>query len=332
MFQVFIRISFCYTDRLKKLLCCFRTSDSDYGDSKTVDSEYTTVFFDDATPNMPPLPEGINIMDTVCTDDIPLPPEINIDHHDNSSNSEHESPSNHKGGDKEKTTVSFAMKRKPGVIPAKSVFKAAEEEEKKLKLSFPKKKRVSEQKKLKDELEREKKMEEMNLEELYPSMPSADDKPQHRYPMKKFVKSDQMLGSSDKQQQGGPTNQQGNEIHTDSKQAKGPEEDSKASVLNTTASKPAIAKHDLLEFVNVTSLNDDRELSWPGEMVQYSHTVPSICFSCNPLSFDFSALSGKPQLLPNTITKKDKKKRKKKKGKGGKKSKKESQVKKNNCF
>lgn len=79
-----------------------------------------------------------------------------------------------------------------GPMPVKSVFKAAEEDEKKMKLSFPKRKKVSQRKKLKDELEEEKKkmeeekkkIEELNLEELYPSMPTAEDsKPHNRFPM-----------------------------------------------------------------------------------------------------------------------------------------------------
>ena len=41
---------------------------------KTVDADCTTVFYDEHTPDMPPLPVGVNIMDTVRPDAIPLPP------------------------------------------------------------------------------------------------------------------------------------------------------------------------------------------------------------------------------------------------------------------
>ena len=42
---------------------------------KTVDADCTTVFYDEHTPDMPPLPIGVNIMDTVRPDAIPLPPD-----------------------------------------------------------------------------------------------------------------------------------------------------------------------------------------------------------------------------------------------------------------
>ena len=44
---------------------------------KTVDADCTTVFYDEHTPDMPPLPVGVNIMDTVRPDAIPLPPDPN---------------------------------------------------------------------------------------------------------------------------------------------------------------------------------------------------------------------------------------------------------------
>ena len=164
----------------------------------TVDVDSTTIFFDDATPNMPPLPMVANIMDSVCPEEIPLPPDYTLlpdclppdsppgGPHSNSVLSPNASAA-------EKSTVSFALSKKSAnLIQGRSVFKASEEEERKARLPLLRKK--VHLKKL-VELKKEEPEKELSLEELYPSMPSSEDsKPQHRFPMKKFVKADQLLG------------------------------------------------------------------------------------------------------------------------------------------
>lgn len=79
----------------------------------------------------------------------------------------------------------------------------------------------------------------------------------------------------------------------------------------------------LLSFVDVLTADEEKTLEWPAEMIQLTNKSPRICFSCNPLYFDFGLLTGKPSRVSTTTTtttaetisthkKKEKRKRKKK--------------------
>ena len=73
----------------------------------------------------------------------------------------------------------------------------------------------------------------------------------------------------------------------------------------------------LLSFVEVATANEERTLQWPAEMIQVTSGASRLCFSCNPLYFDFGLLTGRPSKVTTASTKsshkkKDKKKKRKK--------------------
>ncbi|KAK2166925.1 hypothetical protein LSH36_33g00013 [Paralvinella palmiformis] len=90
----------------------------------------------------------------------------------------------------------------------------------------------------------------------------------------------------------------------------------------------------LLSFVDVLTANEEKSLQWPAEMIQLTLKSPRICFSCNPLYFDFGLLTGKPpKPCGGTVEsvsmhkKKEKRKRRKKHSLGKNKRKKKKKAK-----
>lgn len=72
-----------------------------------------------------------------------------------------------------------------------------------------------------------------------------------------------------------------------------------------------------LTFVKVQSKDEKKEYNWPVEMILSTKLSPKICYSCNPLEFDFN-LSNMPKDSGKVVEEEAKNKdRKKKKSRGG---------------
>jgi len=101
---------------------------------------------------MPPLPVGVNIMDTVCTDTIPLPPAPDLAAialpDDDGSPHKQSSPPPHKQSPQlahQHSTISFGFKGKhSSALPGQSIFN--EEDAARRKINFPKRRKLAHKK------------------------------------------------------------------------------------------------------------------------------------------------------------------------------------------
>jgi len=84
--------------------------------------------------------------------------------------------------------------------------------------------------------------------------------------------------------------------------------------LNKDPKKPNNQKP--LTFVKVQSKDEKKEYNWPVEMILSTKLSPKICYSCNPLEFDFS-LSNVTKDLGKAVEEAKNKDLKKKKSRGG---------------
>ena len=190
----------------------------------TVDADLTTVFYDDDAPDVPPLPAGVNIMDTFSPDEIPLPPEPPC--------AATAAPMLTRRATKElasHSTISFAFKSKASsALPGQSIFNEEEEAQRRA-LNFPKRRKVVPKKGptlsfVPKSTEREEKE-----EELYPMQPVPADEAA-RAPVKPHFKKMTFVQAAENLGETTPT----------------PEAANTTSPVYGPANKP-----DLLQFVKV---------------------------------------------------------------------------------